>query len=109
MNLKDYREQALQFAEYEEELYPMVALAEETGEFLGIFAKALRGDDLQKRFGTEEALREAVLKEAGDVLWQLTNALNEAGLTIEEAAELNIKKLTDRKNRGVIRGSGDSR
>lgn len=109
MNLKDYREQALQFAEYEDEHYPFVALAEETGEFLGIFAKTLRGDDLERRFGTRDALREAVLKEAGDVLWQLTNALNEVGLTIEEAAELNIKKLTDRKNRGVIKGHGDDR
>lgn len=109
MDLQQYRIQAIKFAEYEDELYPVVALAEETGEFCGLFAKALRGDDLEKRFGSPEKFKEFLLKEAGDVLWQLTLALHEVGLSIEEAAALNIKKLIDRKNRGVIKGSGDDR
>lgn len=109
MNLKDYREKALEFAVYEDDLYPVVGLAEEVGEFLGVWAKALRGDDLNLRFGGEAKVKEKILKEAGDVLWQLTLALHEAGFKIEDAAELNIKKLTDRKTRGVIKGSGDDR
>jgi len=34
---------------------------------------------------------------------------NFAGYTLEEVAEMNIQKLTDRKNRGKIGGSGDDR
>lgn len=109
MNLKEYREQALQFAEYEDDLYPVVGLAEEVGEFLGVWAKALRGDDITIRFGGEEGAKKKILSEAGDVLWQLTLALHEAGFKIEDAAALNIQKLTDRKKRNVIKGSGDDR
>jgi len=31
------------------------------------------------------------------------------GLSLQEIAELNIAKLVDRKNRGVLQGSGDNR
>lgn len=34
---------------------------------------------------------------------------NFAGYTLEEVADMNIQKLTDRKNRGKIGGSGDDR
>lgn len=109
MNFAEYQEKAKEFAQYDEEAYPFVALSEEVGEFLSYAAKALRGDDFSKRFESEEQFKRAILKEAGDVLWQLSQCLNEWGYSLQEAAEMNIEKLTDRKNRGVIRGSGDNR
>lgn len=109
MRLSEYQEQAIQFAEYRHELYPVLGLAEEVGELISIYSKELRGDDLEARFGSQEKLRDAFIKEAGDVLWQLTNLLQEAGLTLEEVAQRNLNKLKDRKIRGVIKGSGDDR
>lgn len=109
MNFREYQERARAFAQYQEHCYPFIGLAEEVGEFLGIAAKAARGDDLVKRFGSREALQQHALKEAGDVLWQLSACLNEHGLSLQDAAELNLQKLADRQTRGVIKGSGDNR
>jgi NTP pyrophosphatase (non-canonical NTP hydrolase) len=55
------------------------------------------------------AEREGIKAELGDVLWTLTACCHELGLTLEEIAEMNIQKLTDRKARGVIHGNGDNR
>lgn len=109
MNFADYQEKAHTFAEYEQDHYPFLALAEETGEFLGLAAKAARGDNMIERFGSIEKLEGAILKEAGDILWQLSECLNSIGLSLQEAAETNIAKLTSRKERGVIKGAGDER
>jgi NTP pyrophosphatase (non-canonical NTP hydrolase) len=109
MNFGEYQEKAREFALYEDESYPFLALAEEVGEFLSVPAKMLRGDDILKRFGTEEAIRQHVLKEAGDVLWMLAACLGELDLNLQDAAELNLTKLTDRKARGVLQGNGDNR
>lgn len=109
MNFNDYQEQAEQFAAYRNTIYPLLGLAEEVGEFLGLAAKAERGDDMVARYGSREAILEAFMKEAGDVLWMLTACLSEADITLQDVAELNLKKLTDRKERDVIKGSGDNR
>ncbi|WP_019406200.1 MazG nucleotide pyrophosphohydrolase domain-containing protein [Stutzerimonas stutzeri] len=109
MNFAEYQRKSRKFAQYAEPVYPFLALPEETGEFVGLIAKASRGDDMEARFGSREQYQEAVLKEAGDVLWQLTQCLTEMGLSLQDAAELNLKKLEDRLQRGVIKGQGDNR
>jgi len=109
MNFDQYQKKASEFAVYDEQDYPFYALAEETGEFLGLMAKFKRGDDLAARFGSVEGFYEALKKEAGDILWQLSQALCELGIPMQEVAETNIKKLEDRMNRGVIKGHGDDR
>jgi NTP pyrophosphatase (non-canonical NTP hydrolase) len=102
MTLNDYQNEALKFATYKNNLYPVLALAEEAGEVLGKFAKGFRGD-------TDNIDQLAVAKELGDVLWQLSACTKEIGLTLEEVAQLNLMKLTDRANRDVIQGTGDER
>lgn len=109
MNFDQYQKKAREFAVYDGKDYPFYALVEETGEFLGLLAKLKRGDDLVSRFGRGETFREALKKEAGDILWQLSQALCELGIPMQEVAETNIKKLEDRMNRGVIKGHGDDR
>ena len=56
-----------------------------------------------------EADREALKGELGDVLWYLAQVSTELGLSLDEVAEHNIAKLTDRLVRGVIKGDGDNR
>lgn len=48
-------------------------------------------------------------KEIGDTLWYLSAAADEIGTTLEEVAEENIQKLTSRRDRDVLHGSGDER
>lgn len=109
MNLDEYQKEAFKFARFESDIHPLLALAEEVGELTGIFAKAFRGDDLAARYGTQEKLLEAVMKEAGDVLWQLAALLSVDGISLEQVAQMNLDKLKDRAERGVIKGSGDDR
>lgn len=55
------------------------------------------------------ALREGLLKEAGDVLWYLDAIAFEAGTTLEEIARMNAHKVQDRVVRGVVKSEGDNR
>jgi NTP pyrophosphatase (non-canonical NTP hydrolase) len=76
---------------------------EEAGEVAGVMKRLLRGDiDL-------EAARERMLPELGDLLWYLAATAQEIGLTLEEVARVNINKLSDRRERNVLQGSGDNR
>ena len=101
MNFNDYQEWTSATAIYKDKNYPLLGLAEETGELLGKFAKYYR-DGGQMPY-------EAITKEAGDVLWMLARILDDLGITLEEAAAMNVTKLESRKERNVISGSGDDR
>jgi NTP pyrophosphatase (non-canonical NTP hydrolase) len=108
------------FSEYQEQarkldLYPIdgfgllahaLGLANEAGEVLGKLKKIIRDENSQ--FHTYNS-REDIKKELGDTLWYLSNLAYDFGLSLDEVATDNIKKLIDRKNRGVLKGSGDNR
>lgn len=82
-------------------LIPLVfGLTEEAGEVSGKFKKAIRDDYFDP---------EAVAKELGDCLWYLTEIGSHIGYSLESIMELNVKKLTDRKERNVLHGNGDNR
>jgi len=86
-------------------VYPALALAEEAGEVAGKYAKAVR--DCNGNIDSER--RDAIKKELGDVMWFVAELSTQLGLTLEEVMAANIEKLTSRKARGVISGSGDNR
>src|SRR5581483_10874187 len=48
-------------------------------------------------------------KEIGDVLWYLAVFAHQLGFSLEEVARDNLEKLSSRKARGVLGGSGDNR
>jgi NTP pyrophosphatase (non-canonical NTP hydrolase) len=48
-------------------------------------------------------------KELGDVLWYIAVLAYDLGLSLDDIAEMNLKKLTSRKARGTITGRGDNR
>lgn len=85
-------------------IYPVVALSEEAGEVSGKIAKFLRahGNDVP-------GLTTMVVKELGDVLFQLARVAREFDIPLSYIAEHNMDKLKDRQERGVIVGEGDSR
>jgi NTP pyrophosphatase (non-canonical NTP hydrolase) len=119
------------FAEYEEAalstaIYPgqgsslglmYVALkgAGEAGEFAEHVGKAIRDDGyghVDEDFDPIPLTSERVAllrKEIGDQLWYLAAKARELGTTLGEIAGDNIVKLQDRKDRGVLGGSGDNR
>jgi len=105
MNLKEYQEKAAEFAVYESSLYPVLALAEEVGELTTFFAKQARGDFKEMNFRMKKLLR----KEIGDVLWQVSAIASDQGWNLEEIAIENLDKLQDRKDRRLIKGTGDER
>ena len=106
MKISEYSERAMEFAEYKEEFYPLLALPEEVGEFLGKIAKAARGDE---KYQDPDYLLAACQKELGDILWQLNACCITMETTLEEVAEINLDKLAGRVERGTIKGDGDDR
>ena len=57
---------------------------------------------------TPEATEE-IKAELGDTLWYITSMCENLGITLADVAIANIKKLHDRRDRGVLGGSGDYR
>lgn len=103
MNFNEYQAVAESFADYEHVFYPHASLMIEAAELADLFAKPiLRGDAKQIK-------REDIISEAGDVLWNLAVLLKRSNITLSEAAEYNIEKLTGRLKRGKIRGDGGNR
>ena len=107
--MNEYQTEAFKFACYKDSDYPFFALAEEVGELLGKIAKAKRGDKALETIKELSEYRDGLKKELGDVLWQLSACCNEIGFSLEDIAQSNLDKLSDRKKRGVIKGSGDNR
>lgn len=48
-------------------------------------------------------------KELGDVVWYIAVLAHSLGLSFEEMMEKNLKKLSDRQKRNVVKGAGDNR
>jgi NTP pyrophosphatase (non-canonical NTP hydrolase) len=81
-------------------LYPTLGLCGESGEVAEKVKKQVRDGVFN---------RHEVAKELGDVLWYLANICNDIGYSLEEVADLNITKLSSRKERDAIKGNGDNR
>ena len=103
---KEYQEFTKTTAVYEPEVeleYLTLGLVNEAGEVAGVVKKYFRGD-----FCTDDASVK-VRKELGDVMWYISQLCNHYGFSIDSLILDNMDKLTSRKKRGVIKGSGDER
>lgn len=112
--------------------YVALKLNGESGEFAEHVGKAMRDDDFVVVVSVPETetgkvapwkpirydvslnqmspeRKALVVKEIGDVLWYLSAACNELGISLAEAAMGNLQKLKDRTDRDALRGSGDDR
>ena len=83
-----------------EEEYLMIGLANEVGEVLGKYKKQVRGDGSKYK---------EIRAELGDVMWYMARIFDMYDMSMIEVLHENYIKLTDRMERGVIKGDGDNR
>lgn len=102
MKLNDYQKMAMATAtESAKNLtYMTLGLGNEAGEFQGKLKKKIRDGVFDEK---------AAMKELGDVLWYVAGCAEQLGYTLEDVACVNLGKLADRRQRGVIGGNGDER
>ncbi|MCA9397663.1 nucleoside triphosphate pyrophosphohydrolase family protein [candidate division WWE3 bacterium] len=86
-------------------IYPTLGLVGEAGEVAEKIKKVLRDTDGIVSDETISLLK----KELGDVLWYVAQLAAEFGFELDEVAQHNIDKLNSRKERGVLKGTGDAR
>lgn len=107
--LDRYQEEAWETAIYPDKgnnlYYPALGLVGEAGEVCNKIKKVMRDQDGK---ATPEQKNE-IAKELGDVMWYLATLATELDSHLGCIAESNLKKLEDRQNRGVLKGSGDNR
>ena len=110
-----FQDQAEDFCFYAGTLiYPALGLSSEAGELAGKVKKLLRDDEmpLDENFNAlhlPKDKREALALELGDCLFYIAVLASDIGYSLSTVADMNIAKLQDRKERGVLSGSGDSR
>lgn len=85
--------------------YAALGLVNEAGEVAGKIKKIYRDNN-----GVlTEDLVDGIVAELGDTLYYLARVAKECGYPLGHVAYANISKLQDRKERGVLGGSGDNR
>jgi NTP pyrophosphatase (non-canonical NTP hydrolase) len=111
MNLNEYQTQSQSTAIYPGKgepiglAYTTLGLAGESGEVAKKVKKLLR----DKGGVADNEVRAAIQKELGDVMWYIAAVATELGLSLEDIAQANLDKLSDRKQRSVLRENGDDR
>jgi len=113
MNLNDYTKQAITtltgehgYGDISPQMMAVVlGLSDESGEVLGKFKKLLR----DKNGVLSDEDKKEIVKEIGDVLWYVASLTHLLGYSLDDVAQMNLDKLASRKQRGVIKGSGDNR
>lgn len=86
-------------------VYPLIGLQGEVGEVSEKIKKIFRDD--KGKISKEKKME--IAKELGDVVWYISQISTELGLKLSHIVQANIEKLSSRKERNVIHGSGDNR
>lgn len=82
-----------------------LGIAGEAGEVIEKWKKIIAYRD---GVVTDEDKQE-LSKELGDVMWYIAVFAEQLGLSLDDIARLNVEKLASRKERDIIKGSGDNR
>lgn len=85
--------------------YLIMGLLSEAGEIAGKYKKVIR--DKNGDFDLSDKI--AMAHELGDVLWYIAQIGIEINTNMSELMDINIEKLSARKEKGTIGGSGDTR
>jgi NTP pyrophosphatase (non-canonical NTP hydrolase) len=78
--------------------YCVLGAAAESGQLPAAWQQAIRDGDFT-------VAKEQLRYELGDVLWYLARLADELGMTLEQVAQSNREKLTDRKARNRLGGT----
>ena len=89
-------------------MYPALGLTGEAGEVANKIKKLVR-DGVPKERKDLDAAKEQIAAELGDVLWYCAALASDLDVSLGRVAKDNMDKLTSRKERGKIGGSGDNR
>ena len=113
LNFDEYQDKVLSMAVYQNIgsnlIYPALGLAGESGEYVDKVKKNWRNKGSMSAANLTPEERKEFIKELGDVLWYVAASARELGEDLSEVAVQNIAKLSDRKNRGVLKSEGDNR
>lgn len=127
MTLNDYQQKAMttNAESSDNDTYSLFGLIAEVGELADKVAKGVRKELItiddnriyEGRNAVVDAtttleyveLEDGMKKELGDVLWFVAHFAHRFGWSLEEVAQLNLDKLSDRAKRNVIIGDGDNR
>lgn len=117
MTTKEYEEFVKQAAFFDDEIglaYAAIGISDEGGEVAGKIKKLYRDEKYHKQDAVGQALlrqanREPIGKELGDVLWYIVALGRQFDLSLDDIMEMNVEKITSRKERGTLKGSGDDR
>lgn len=112
LTFEDYQIEAMSYRlPSADNIYAYLNLAAEVGELVGKVAKHIRdAPPLAKRDPDyAEAFTDGIAKELGDVLWMCAAIADDLDISLGQVALDNLNKLHDRKERGKIKGSGDTR
>lgn len=122
MELNEYQEKAMTtcMASSNNFSYMFLNLVGEVGELASKVAKHIRKNNAyiggaENHLNPKCELEEwdnhefELMKEAGDILWQLSGLCRVMNWKLEDVAQMNLEKLASRKQRNVIDGNGDNR
>ena len=115
MNLNEYQSEAQSFAVNDDLIHFTFGLLEEAGEAAGVLKRVFRFDlgywdsDSNYDYGVSYMARDKLIMELVDILWHVALVANNLGYSLETVADLNLQKLQSRKERDMIKGSGDDR
>jgi len=118
VNINDYQQQAAETAIYpgqgtmEGLFYLAMKLSGEAGEVAEKIAKLMRDKGLRAHVSSAQIDVldiDAIVKELGDVEWYVSQIAEQLAVEMATVLDRNLDKLADRKERGVLQGSGDDR
>lgn len=89
--------------------YPALGMCGEAGEVAEKIKKLWRNKGKTEGSQLDESEKLEIEKEVGDCLWYCSAMARRIGSSLERVAATNIAKLSDRKQRGVIKSEGDNR
>lgn len=87
-------------------IYPALGLTGEAGEVAEKIKKWVRDEGGQV---ISDERRHAILLELGDVQFYVAALAADIGYSLDDVIHANVNKLSSRRDRGVLQGSGDDR